>query len=160
MNMNLLRFLLFLQLATPFALGQDVGNSKPSISAVIGDGQSVTAAHHFSELPRDTSKWHRGKAVIVNGEVDLSIPDGTAVATFDSQGHYFPKSPDKNSGIYIKKPNSKGSFWLVDQWPTRRDPRGNVIREGMPPHLRSISPNGAYPSDDPGAYYVIIVPVP
>lgn len=156
--MNLLRFFILLQPTTPLFLGQTGGSGKPLIPALIGDGQCVTAAHHFSEVPRDTSKWQRGKPVIVNGEVDRSIPDGTAVATFDTQGRYFPKSPAKDCGIYVKKPDTKGSFWLLDQWPAWRDPQGNVTREGKPPHLRSISLNGAYPSDDSNAYYVIIVP--
>jgi hypothetical protein len=158
--MNLLRLLLLLlQLTTPFALGETVGISPNGpLPALIGDGQCVTAAHYFSDVPRDTSKWQRGKPVVVNGEVNPNIPDGTAVATYDSNGQYFPTSGQKDCGIYIKRPDTKGSFWLLDQWPTQRDADGNVVREGMPPHLRSISPNGAYPSDNSSAYYVIVVP--
>lgn len=156
--MNLLRLLLVPQLAMPFALGQAVGNS--NAPTLIGNGECVTAAHHFSDVPRDTRKWQRGEPVIVNAEVNPNVKDGTAVATFDSQGNYFPKSAEKNSGIYIKRPDTKGSFWLLDQWPQRTDSNGNAIREAMPPHPRSISPNGAYPCDNSSAYYVIIVPVP
>jgi hypothetical protein len=156
--MNLLRVFLLLQLTTPLALGQAAGNSKPpGLPALIGDGECVTAAAHFSGVPPRTRKWREGKPVVVNGEVDPSIPIGTAVATFDSNGQYFPHSENKNCGIYLG-PDTKGSFRLLDQWPTERDARGNVIRQAVPPHVRSISPNGAYPSDYSGAYYVIIVP--
>lgn len=66
---------------------------------------------------------------MVNGEVDPSIPIGTAVATFDSNGQYFPHSDKKNSGTYLG-PDTKGSFFLLDPKITEN---GKVIREAVPP---------------------------
>jgi hypothetical protein len=123
---------------------------------VIGADSEVDSTAKSAR--RETYKWKRGRPVIVNGEVDPSIPSNTAVATFDKQGNYFPeRNSEKNSGVYIK-PNTKGSFWLLDQWPEKTDPNtGNVIRPAHPPQVRSISPNGMPPSDNSSSYYVIIV---
>jgi hypothetical protein len=126
-------------------------NNPPSAS--IGNGECVTATAHFSGVTGDTSKWTAGKPALELTDADK----GVAVATFDSNGKYFPKSREKNSGIYMGS-STRGSFWLLDQWPARTDSHGNVIRPARPPGERIISANGAYPSDNSRAYYVIIVP--
>jgi len=125
-------------------------NSPPSVS--IGNGQCVTATAHFSGVTRDTSKWTQGKPALELTDADK----GVAVATFDSKGHYFPTSPEKNSGIYMGT-STKGSFHLLDQWPARTDSHGNIVRPATPPVDRIVSPNGRYPSDASYAYFVIIV---
>ena len=91
-----------------------------------------------------------------DGTVNKNLQKGTAVGTFDSNGKYFPNSKEKNSGIFMGS-KANETFRLVDQWPTVRDSRGNVRREAVPPHERTVGPNGANPSDNSYAYYVIIV---
>jgi hypothetical protein len=54
--------------------------------------------------------------------------------------------------------STKGSFWLLDQWPERTDAQGNVIRKAVPPHVWEITPSGIPPSNNSSFYYVIIVP--
>jgi hypothetical protein len=146
------------------ACGSDFDNAKSpngSPPALIGDGQCVTATHHYSGVTRETSKWHEGDPVVMpNGEVNQSIPLYTAVATFDRNKEYFPHSRYKNSGIYLgPDPTTKGAFWLLEQWPRETDPNtGEVLQEATPPHVRSISPNGTHPSNNSSDYYVIKVP--
>jgi len=130
-------------------------NGPPSTS--IGNGQCVAATAALTGVTADTSQWTKGKPVVVDGAVDPSIRKGTAVATFDSNGRYYPNSSEKNSGTFMGG-STKGSFWLLDQWPARTDSSGNVIREDRPPGERPISPTGPWPSDNSNAYYVIIVP--
>jgi hypothetical protein len=144
----------------PTGPGTEIGsitdpNGPPSV--LIGNGQCVTATAHFSGVTANTHEWTRGEPVVVEGKVNPNIPSATAVATFDSNGRYFPTSKDKNSGIFVTG-STKGSFWLVDQWPAKRDSHGTIIREAVPPHERLISPNGPYPSDNSSSYYVIKVP--
>jgi hypothetical protein len=78
---------------------------------MIGNGQCVTACAHFSGVTGDTKQWTEGPAVAN----DSSIPKGTAIATFDSGGHY-PKNGDQNSGIYMGQ-GKNGGILILDQWP-------------------------------------------
>lgn len=143
--------------------GSEFHNDKSptgTLPASIGNGQCVTATARFTGVPPTTSKWQEGPPVVMaNGEVNPSIPLYTAVATFDEHGHYFPNSDNKNSGTYLGG-STKGSFFLLDQWPERTDGHGNVIRKAVPPHVREITPNGIPPSDNSLFYYVIIVKNP
>ena len=124
---------------------------------LIGKGQCVTGTSELSGVTPRTADWTRGKPVMLpNGQVDPSIPKNTAVATFDENGHY-PTNGNRNSGLF-EGGSTKGSFWLLDQWPEQRDPHNNVIQEAKPEGLRPIGPNGANISNQSGAYFVIIVP--
>ena len=94
--------------------------------------------------------------MLPNGEVDPSIRKGTAVATFD-ENKLYPTSGARNSGLF-EGGSTKGSFWLMDQWPEERGPQGNVIQQAKPEGLRPIGPNGSNVSNQSGAYFVIIAP--
>jgi RHS repeat-associated protein len=140
--------------ATPAQLAEIYERLHGGKNGLIGNGQCVTACSKFSGVPPTTRKWQRGRPATELTDADK----GTAIATFDENGQYFPTSVEKNSGIYMGT-STKGSFHFVDQWPTRTD-HGRVIREAVPPQERTLSPNGAYPSDNSNAYYVILVPEP
>jgi hypothetical protein len=118
---------------------------------MIGNGQCVTACAHFSGVTGDTKQWTEGPPVANNS----SIPVGTAIATFDSNGHYPGNSAkDKNSGIYMGQ-GKNGSILILDQWPGHP-------QTGTPAHPAEIRPvrfdDGRTLSNSAEAYHVIIVP--
>jgi RHS repeat-associated protein len=125
----------------------DLTNPLPPM---IGNGQCVTACAHFSGVTGDTKQWTEGPAVADNS----SIPKGTAIATFDSNGRY-PTNADRNSGIYMGQGTKKGSILILDQWPAHP-------QSGTPAHpaqIREMRPDdGKTRSNSAKAYYVIIVP--
>lgn len=116
-------------------------NHKQSNSDVVGNGQCVSACKKFAGLEgSNTRQWRAGPKVANNG----NIKPGTAIATFDSSGHY-PIGPEKNSGIYLG-PGTKGSIWILDQWP------------GHAPEPREVVfDNNRSPSNNSNAYSVIYV---
>ena len=109
--------------------------------------QCVSLTRHFINGLPCTDCWRAGPKVIGN-----TIPAGTPVATFDSNGLY-PAGPNKNSGIYVK--GLPGNvFIIIDQWGPY---------PGLPPHPASArpvrpEPGGPNPSNDSGSYSVITVP--
>lgn len=112
-------------------------------------GQCVTACKHFSGIAAPTAAWKQGAAVAGNS----SIPIGTAIATFGSDGKY-PTNGDQNSGIYI----GPGSILIFDQWPAYGAPLNTPAH---PPQIREMqfdSGNGHSMANSASTYHVIIVP--
>ena len=62
----------------------------------------------------NTDQWRAGPQVTTGKD----IKPGTAIATFDSNGHYPKGDQPKHSGIFLKK-GTNGSIWILDQWPAR-----------------------------------------
>jgi hypothetical protein len=66
----------------------------------------------------------------VNGKwvINPAVKKGTAIATFDSNGKYFPGSDHKNSGIYLGPGLfSSSNSRILDQWPGSPGPRPRDI---------------------------------
>ena len=103
--------------------------------------QCVSFTKFFTGLPC-SGCWRAGPKVVGN-----NVPAGTAIATFDDQGLY-PNGPHgNNSGLYAGPASSPpNSIIILDQWP------------GHNASARTITPKGATPSDQSGAYSVITVP--
>ncbi len=115
-------------------------------------GQCVTACKHFSGITAPTTAWREGAAVSGNS----SIPIGTAIATFGSNGKY-PTNEDQNSGIYLGPGGKPGSILIFDQWPAYP----SLGTAAQPPHIREMPFNSDYGhsmANSASAYHVIIVP--
>ncbi len=121
----------------------------------IGSGECVDACRFFSDAPNSDS-WVAGTHALSLTDADI----GTAIATFDSSGHY-PSNSDplgKNSGIYMGR-DAFGGIMIVDQWPVGDGPPGT-----HQPFLHTIpnyAPNNnVHPlrSNNADAYYVILAP--
>ena len=127
-------------------------NHKPSTSDIVGpNGECVDLTKKFSGMGPyvDTSLWRAGPTKVVD---DKDIKPGTAIATFDSKGHYPKGDVPKNSGIYLGR-GANGSIWILDQWPARPA----VGQRVNPPQQRQLLPNQPYASNNANAYYVILV---
>jgi RHS repeat-associated protein len=136
----------------PTGPGTEIGNiTDPAhpLPPMIGNGQCVTACKHFSGITAPTTDWRQGAAVANNG----SIPIGTAIATFGSNGRY-PTDGDQNSGIYMG-PGQNGGVLILDQWPAH--PASGT--PDHPPQIREMRySDGRTLSNSAEAYHVIIVP--
>jgi type II secretory pathway pseudopilin PulG len=115
-------------------------------------GQCVTACKHFSGITAPTTAWKEGASVSGNS----SIPIGTAIATFGSDGRY-PTNGDQNSGIYMGPGSKPGSILIFDQWPAYP----SLGTPAHPPQIREMPFNSDYGhslANSASAYHVIIVP--
>ena len=105
---------------------------------VIGDGQSVSFVSEIAGVP-PASAWKQGPPAKAN-----SIPQGTAIATFDENGNFISPASGGNAAIYESQDQS--GIWLWDQ------------RNGQPIHRHYVRfANGAgRPANDGDAYCVIL----
>ncbi len=121
----------------------------------IGSGQCVDLCRFLSSAPR-SDKWTAGRHAASLTDADI----GTAIATFDSSGHY-PSNKDplgKNSAIFMGR-GTNGSIWVVDQWPVGDGPSGT--HQPFLHEIRNYAPdNNVHPlrSNNADAYYVVRVP--
>ena len=135
----------------PTGPGTEIGNiTDPAhpLPPLVGNGQCVTACKHFSGITAPTGDWREGAAASGNG----SLPIGTAIATFGSNGRY-PTGDDKNSGIYMGQ-TKNGGILILDQWPAH--PVSGT--PAHPPQIREMRLNSNDMSNSAAAYHVIIVP--
>ena len=87
----------------------------------IGSGQCVAFVEMAAKTP-NTAAWKRGR--IVAG--DTTIPEGTAIATFDPAGTYGNHTDGRSHGaIYVSQVAGQG-LAVYDQW------------LGQPVHQRTI----------------------
>ena len=85
---------------------------------VIGAGHCVDFVKAAAGVPR-TAAWREGAAVRGN----RSIPRGTAIATFESDGSYASETGN-HAAIYLDQDHR--GIWVYDQW------------QGQPVHQRLI----------------------
>src|ERR1700692_1884309 len=91
------------------------------LGKAIGTGQCVAFVEMAAKTPH-TATWKRGR--LVAG--DMTIPQGTAIATFDSAGTYGNHTDGRSHGaIYISQVAGQG-LAVYDQW------------LGQPVHQRTI----------------------
>ncbi len=114
---------------------------KPGSYSVVGGGECVDYVKAASGAPA-TSFWTRGDPVRNN----LTILEGTAIATFDAAGKYGNKKDGtSHAAIYVSQDGHGIEVW--DQW------------AGQPVHRRPIRFQGGAPNvrpvNDGDAYYVI-----
>jgi len=113
----------------------------------------VTACKYFSGITASTTAWKEGAAVSGNE----SIPIGTAIATFGSNGKY-PTDGDQNSGIYLGPGSKPGSIKIFDQWPAYGAPLNTPANPPSIRQMRFNSNNGHSLANSASAYHVIIAP--
>ena len=111
------------------------------LGKVIGTGQCVAFVETAANAPT-TIHWKRGTKVTE----DLSLPSGTAIATFDPDGAYGNHTDGRShAAIYVSQDSS--GVQVYDQW------------LGQPVHARTIrfhNPDeNAKPVNDGNAYYVV-----
>jgi hypothetical protein len=85
---------------------------------VLGGGHCVDFVKAAAGVPR-TAAWREGAPVLGNP----SIPRGTAIATFESDGSYTSESGN-HAAIYLSQ--DERGIWVYDQW------------QGQPVHERLI----------------------
>jgi hypothetical protein len=110
------------------------------LGKVIGTGQCVAFVEAVAKTPL-TAHWNRGG--IVAG--DMTIAEGTAIATFDPDGTYGNHTDGRSHGaIYVSQVAGQGLL-VYDQW------------LGQPVHQRTIHfRNGAgLAVNDGNQFYVI-----
>jgi hypothetical protein len=90
----------------------------------VGTGECVALVQAATGAPR-TTEWRPG--VQVQGNVN--IRPGTAIATFDDDGHY-----TGHAAIYLGQ--DAHGIHVIDQWNVRQD--GRVVRQ-QPPDNHTLS---------------------
>jgi hypothetical protein len=91
------------------------------LGKAIGTGQCVAFLQLAAKAP-NTAQWKRGR--IVKG--DMTVPPGTAIATFDPSGNYGNHTDGRSHGaIYVSLVAGQGLL-VYDQW------------LGQPVHQRTI----------------------
>jgi hypothetical protein len=110
------------------------------LGKAIGTGQCVAFVELAAKTP-NTAAWKRGRIVAE----DMTIPEGTAIATFDPTGTYGNHTDGRSHGaIYVSQVTGQG-LAVYDQW------------LGQPVHQRTIHfRNGAgLAVNDGNQFYVI-----
>jgi hypothetical protein len=91
------------------------------LGKAIGSGQCVAFVELAAKAP-NTAQWKQGR--IVNG--DMTVPQGTAIATFDPSGIYGNHTDGRShAAIYVSQVAGQGLL-VYDQW------------LGQPVHQRTI----------------------
>lgn len=90
----------------------------------VGTGECVALVQAATGAPR-TTEWRPGVQVQEN----VNIRPGTAIATFDGNGHY-----TGHAAIYLGQ--DAHGIQVIDQWNVRQD--GRVILQ-HPPRVRTLS---------------------
>jgi hypothetical protein len=76
---------------------------------VIGNSQCAVLVEVLAHAPH-TSLWRQGQKVRGN----FNILEGTAIATFNSQGRY-PNQPTGNhAALYLRQ--DPGGIWVIEQY--------------------------------------------
>jgi hypothetical protein len=79
----------------------------------VGSGQCVPLVQKATGAPL-TKEWRRG--ALVRG--DLALRPGTAIATFDEDGHYGNHTDGRSHAAIYLGQDEKG-IWVIDQWVNR-----------------------------------------
>ena len=126
--------------------------------SLVGSGECVALTSHLTGVTEHTASWRQGpKVVNADGTINDAVKPGTAIATFDSSGHYRHGPGAKNSGVFLGPGiySGKGSIRIIDQW------NAHPPNPANPPQSRDVRfYNNAIAdvSNNANAYYVIIVP--
>jgi len=107
----------------------------------VGNGQCVAFVCESAGAP-PTSQWKAGIKVRGN-----NTPTGTAIATFDENGHYPSAATGNHAAIYINQSDEGLQVW--DQW---RNPHETHKVSKRTIHFRG---GQGSPSNDGDAYSVI-----
>ncbi|HJS87272.1 MAG TPA: BPSL0067 family protein [Acetobacteraceae bacterium] len=113
----------------------------------VGTGQCVPLVQQATGAPL-TSQWHRGALVKGN----MNIRPGTAIATFDDDGHYGNHTDGRSHAAIYLGQDAYG-IWVIDQWNERRP--GQPARR-IAPHARRISFDDRKKSIDNGNKYYVV----
>lgn len=117
----------------PYVANVDTVQASGNGEKYYGESQEcVAAVKHFAKAPQ-TALWKKGKQVKGN----ISIPSGTAIATFDANGKY-----KGHAAIYIKQDGL--GLRVYDQWRGREFEGRTILFRGS-----------GYVSNDGDQFYVI-----
>jgi hypothetical protein len=108
---------------------------------VLGQKQFANAAGNTEcvEFVRQTTGaphtilWVKGESVLYARFG--SIPRGTAIATFDSNGRYPVDGKGKHAAVYLS--HTSTSIFVLDQWKAQGCVRARTIRAKQADHPRS-----------------------
>jgi hypothetical protein len=109
----------------------------------VGTGECVPLVQQATGAPR-SSEWRPGVSVQGN----TAIRPGTAIATFDSNGHY-----SGHAAIYIGQ--DENGIRVVDQW-NIRDREGRIIGRHTPSARRLWRDEPGHDRIDRGESYHVV----
>jgi hypothetical protein len=112
--------------------------------ASVGSGQCVPLVQKATGAPL-TKEWRRGALVRGN----LALRPGTAIATFDENGHYGNHTDGRSHATIYLGQDERG-IWVIDQWVERQS---GIHRKPSRRHIRFDEK--ARPNDNGNRYYVI-----
>lgn len=75
----------------------------------VGSKHCVALLQYYANVPH-TSIWKKGETVLGNA----NIKQGTAIATFNSKGHYGSLPTGNHAAFFISQ--DAGGIWIMDQW--------------------------------------------
>ncbi|SMC29468.1 hypothetical protein SAMN02745857_03856 [Andreprevotia lacus DSM 23236] len=127
------------------------GNPRKFVDESVGNGQCVAYARAAAQMPH-TAAWQRG--TLVKGNLDLQ--PGTAIATFDDNGHY-GNHTDGRSHVAIYLGQDASGIRVLDQWVAhKRDQAGHKITVPQPVHERIILFRKAPRVENNGDNYYVV----
>lgn len=129
---------------------EEMANRSPYLNAA-GKAECVEFVRKATCAPH-TSHWREGKKVQGN---ELSIPRGTAIATF-VDGKYESRKTGNHAAIFLYKGAS--GIWVMDQYHKKFKVSKREIRYKSEKEISSEKKAGTYKlSNDAAAYSVIEV---
>jgi hypothetical protein len=109
----------------------------------VGTGECVPLVRAATGAPQ-AKDWQRGVKVQGN----TNIRPGTAIATFDSNGHY-----DGHAAIYLGQ--DEHGIQVIDQW-NRRDSQGRITGQHLPSERALPLRDPRHAAIDRGEFYNVV----
>ncbi len=110
----------------------------------VGNGQCAVFVQHVTGAP-NVHQWRKGMKVLGNGHL---IPQGTAIATFDSHGHYPNMSHGNHAALFVSE--NGHSITVIDQYHGKHSHTPGISRYS---HMGTGNDHNM--TGDPNFYYVI-----
>ena len=116
-------------------------NAHRFLGQSVGNGQCVAFVRAAANAPATTA-WRKGDLVKGN----MTIQPGTAIATFDANGHYGNHTDGRShAAIYLEQ--SDDGISVLDQW---------AMPEIQPVHPRTIKLGQPLPVNNGNKFYIIV----
>jgi hypothetical protein len=109
-----------------------------------GNGQCVVFVQHVTGAPND-HEWRPGLKVLGNGHL---IPQGTAIATFNSEGKYPNMSSGNHAALFVSEDGH--SIKVIDQYHGKHS-----HHPGPSTYSHLGAGNDTNMTGDPDFYYVV-----
>jgi hypothetical protein len=126
-------------MAYKLQVAEDTVTGKGKYKNSKDNTECVIFVQQVAGVPQ-TSMWRAG--LHVKDAKAGDIQRGTAIATFDEQGHYPTDTLGKHAAIYLC--HNVSSIAVLDQWNTQGEVKERAIRFGRPAATRSNNGDAFY----------------